>query len=232
MDQLKIAIFGSSGAIGSALCKKYVQQENVEKVYCFSRKITEVKHEKAHCFILDYLDEENLSTISSEINFSFDIILISIGALLNPEKSIKDLNIDKFNEMISANTLPTLLIGKYFLPKLNKNRISKFASLSARVGSISDNFLGGWYSYRASKSALNMVLKGLSIEQKRSNPDSIIFGLHPGTVDSKLSKPFQKKDKEYFTPEFSAEKLVSVIDSKTVADNGKTFDWDNKIIPY
>ena len=77
-----------------------------------------------------------------------------------------------------------------------------------------------------------MVLKGLSIEQKRSNPDSIIFGLHPGTVDSKLSKPFQKKDKEYFTPEFSAVKLVNVIDTKTEADNGKIFDWDNKIIPY
>jgi hypothetical protein len=77
-----------------------------------------------------------------------------------------------------------------------------------------------------------MVLKGLSIEQKRSNPDSIIFGLHPGTVDSKLSKPFQKKDKKYFTPEFSAEKLVNVIDTKTLTDNGKIFDWDNKIIPY
>ena len=116
MDQLKIAIFGSSGAIGSALCKKYIQQENVEKVYCFSRKKTDINHEKAQCFILDYLDEKNLSAVSSEINFSFDIILISIGALLNPEKSIKDLNIEKFNDMISANTLPTLLIGKYFLP--------------------------------------------------------------------------------------------------------------------
>lgn len=87
MDQLKIAIFGSSGAIGSALCKKYIQQENVEKVYCFSRKKTDINHEKAQCFILDYLDEKNLSALSSEINFSFDIILISIGALLNPEKS-------------------------------------------------------------------------------------------------------------------------------------------------
>ena len=122
MDQLKIAIFGSSGAIGSALCKKYIQQENVEKVYCFSRKKTDINHEKAQCFILDYLDEKNLSALSSEINFSFDIILISIGALLNPEKSIKDLNIEKFNNMISANTLPTLLIGKYFLPKLKIGR--------------------------------------------------------------------------------------------------------------
>ena len=77
MKSLNIAIFGSSGAIGSALCKKYIQQENVEKVYCFSRKKTDINHEKAQCFILDYLDEKNLSALSSEINFSFDIILIS-----------------------------------------------------------------------------------------------------------------------------------------------------------
>ena len=230
MDQLKIAIFGSSGAIGSALCRKYIQQENVEKVYCFSRKITEVKHEKVHCFVLDYLDEENLSTISSEINFSFDIILISIGALLNPEKSIKDLNVEKFNNMISANTLPTLLIGKYFLPKLNKNRISKFASLSARVGSISDNFLGGWYSYRASKSALNMIIKNFSIEINRTNKNSIIFGLHPGTVTSKLSDPFKNKNKNYFSPETSADYLYNVIETKTKNDSGKIFDWNNQEI--
>ena len=230
MDQLKIAIFGSSGAIGSALCKKYMQQENVEKVYCFSRKKIEINHEKAHCLILDYLDEENLSAISSEINFSFDIILISIGALLNPEKSIKDLNIDKFNEMISANTLPTLLIGKYFLPKLNKNRISKFASLSARVGSISDNFLGGWYSYRASKSALNMIIKNFSIEINRTNKNSIIFGLHPGTVTSKLSDPFKNNNKNYFSPETSANYLYNVIETKTKNDNGKIFDWNNQEI--
>ena len=230
MDQLKIAIFGSSGAIGSALCKKYIQQENVEKVYCFSRKKTEIKHEKANCFILDYLDEENLSTISNEINFSFDIILISIGALLNPEKSIKDLNVEKFNNMISANTLPTLLIGKYFLPKLNKNRISKFASLSARVGSISDNFLGGWYSYRASKSALNMIIKNFSIEINRTNKNSIIFGLHPGTVTSKLSDPFKNKNKNYFSPETSADYLYNVIETKTKNDSGKIFDWNNQEI--
>ena len=86
--------------------------------------------------------------------------------------------------------------------------------------------------YGPSKSALNMILKGLSIEQQRSNHDSIIFGLHPGTVDSKLSRPFQKKNKEYFSPEFSAKKLLNVIDTKTVDDNGKIFAWDNQLIPY
>ena len=134
--------------------------------------------------------------------------------------------------MVNANTIPTALIAKYFLPLFYRDRTTKFASISARVGSIEDNHLGGWYSYRASKSALNMILKGLSIEQKRLNPNSIVFGLHPGTVDSKLSKPFQKKGKEYFSPEFSAKKLVGVIDNKTTDDDGKIFAWDNTVIPY
>tara|TARA_B100001741_G_scaffold158999_1_gene131421 strand:+ start:324 stop:1022 length:699 start_codon:yes stop_codon:yes gene_type:complete len=230
MSKLNIAIFGSSGAIGSALCKKYTEQDNVEKVFCFSRKKTEIHNKKAFCFSLNYLDEEDLLTTSNKINFSFDIILISIGALLNPEKSIKDLTVEKFNNMISANTLPTLLIGKYFLPKLNKNRISKFASLSARVGSISDNFLGGWYSYRASKSALNMIIKNFAIEINRTNKNSIIFGLHPGTVTSKLSVPFKNKNKNYFSPETSANYLFNVIETKTNNDNGKIFDWNNQEI--
>ena len=132
--------------------------------------------------------------------------------------------------MISANTLPTLLIGKYFLPKLNKNKISKFASLSARVGSISDNFLGGWYSYRASKSALNMIIKNFAIEINRTNKNSIIFGLHPGTVTSKLSDPFKNNNKNYFTPETSANYLYDVIENKTKDDNGKIFDWNNQEI--
>ena len=131
-------------------------------------------------------------------------------------------------EWMAAITL--LVVGKYFLPKLNKNRISKFASLSARVGSISDNFLGGWYSYRASKSALNMIIKNFSIEINRTNKNSIIFGLHPGTVTSKLSDPFKNKNKNYFSPETSADYLYNVIETKTKNDSGKIFDWNNQEI--
>ena len=134
--------------------------------------------------------------------------------------------------MLEINTIPTALIGKYFLPILHRDRVTKFTSLSARVGSIDDNQLGGWYSYRASKAALNMILKNFSIEQKRLNTDSIIFGLHPGTVMSNLSKPFQKINNKYFTPEFSAKKLKNVIETKTNIDNGKVFAWDNTIIPF
>ena len=232
MKPLNIAIFGSSGAIGKALCVEYANKENIENVFAFSRKGDTLNQNNINSHTVDYLDEESLKRTSLSINCKLDIVIIAIGQLDNPEKSIKEISAKKFIDMFKANTIPTALIAKYFLPLLYRDRTTKFASLSARVGSIEDNHLGGWYSYRASKSALNMILKGLSIEQKRLNPNSIVFGLHPGTVDSKLSKPFQKNGKEYFSPKFSAKKLVNVIDKKTTDDNGKIFAWDNAIIPY
>ena len=232
MEPLNIAIFGSSGAIGKALSIEFSKNNNINKIFAYSRNGDQLDNQSIFSKQVNYLNENNLAEVAQSLKCNLDIIIVAIGALEQPEKSIRDLSSDKFIDMFTANTIPTALIAKYFLPKLYRDRVTKFTSISARVGSIEDNQLGGWYSYRASKSALNMILKGLSIEQKRLNSDSIIFGLHPGTVDSKLSKPFQKKDKEYFTPEFSAKKLVNVIDTKTIADNGKIFDWDDKIIPY
>ena len=232
MKTINIAIFGSSGAIGKALCFEYSKYENVNKIFAFSRTGEILNNKLVTSRKVDYANEESLKIEAQSLDCKLDVILITVGALDNPEKSIKDFSANKFIDMFNVNTIPTALIAKYFLPLLYRDRVTKFASLSARVGSIEDNQLGGWYSYRASKSALNMILKGLSIEQKRLNPESIIFGLHPGTVDSKLSQPFQKKNKEYFTPEFSAQKLREVIESKSIHDNGKIFAWDNKVIPY
>ena len=232
MKNLNVAIFGCSGAIGKALCIEYINKPNIDNIIAYSRSGEEFENNQIKSIKVDYCNEQSLAEAASSLQIKLDIIIVAIGALDNPEKSIRDLSAEKFLDMFNANTIPTALIAKYFLPCLYRDRITKFASISARVGSIQDNELGGWYSYRASKSALNMILKGLSIEQQRSNHDSIIFGLHPGTVDSKLSRPFQKKNKEYFSPEFSAKKLVNVIDTKTVDDNGKIFAWDNTIIPY
>ena len=125
------------------------------------------------------------------------------------------------------------LVAQAFLPKLAKNKKTIFAALSARVGSISDNRLGGWHSYRASKAALNMLIKNFSIEVARKNKQAIIVGLHPGTVDSRLSKPFQKnvKPEHLFSADYSAKKLLQVIDQLTVKDSGGCFAWDGKKIP-
>ena len=227
MEKLNIAIFGADGAIGNALCSKYLEDSRVEKIFTFSRKKL-VQNKKITNYILsDYEDEKRIDILSKNLQQKLDIIIIAIGSLIEPEKSLRDINIEKFLRMIKDNTIPTLVIGKYFLPKLYRDRVVKFASLSARVGSISDNFLGGWHSYRSSKTALNMLLKNFAIEQKRYNPQSIIIGLHPGTVDTKLSKPFQKTNKTYFTPPYAASKLFDVIETKNPNDTGKIFAWDN-----
>ena len=227
MEKLNIAIFGADGAIGNALCAKYLEDIRVKKIFTFSRKKLEHNKKIINYILTDYEDEENIDRLSKTLEENLDIILIAIGSLIEPEKSLKDIDVDKFLRMIKSNTIPTLMIGKYFLPKLHRDRVVKFASLSARVGSISDNILGGWHSYRSSKTALNMLLKNFAIEQKRYNPQSIIIGLHPGTVDTKLSKPFQKTNKTYFTPPYAASKLFDVIETKNPNDTGKIFAWDN-----
>ncbi len=146
-----------------------------------------------------------------------------------PEKSLREIDNIKFLKILQINTIGPALIAKYFILKLNKDEESIFAAISARVGSISDNRLGGWYSYRASKSALNMILKNLAIELKRTNKLAKIIGLHPGTVDSNLSKPFQisvAKEK-LFSPSYSAQKLLDVINQSKDEDSGKIFDFNN-----
>lgn len=163
-----------------------------------------------------------------------DLVIVANGILhdegLMPEKALRDLSAKNFHRVYEANTITPALIAKYFLPKLNRDQPSIFAALSARVGSISDNQLGGWYAYRASKAALNMIIKNAAIEVGRRNKHAIVVGLHPGTVNSDLSKPFQSKvaDGKLFTPDYSAEKLLDVLGNLSPEQTGKCFAWDGK----
>jgi NAD(P)-dependent dehydrogenase (short-subunit alcohol dehydrogenase family) len=152
--------------------------------------------------------------------------------LVYPEKSIRDISADKLKKVLMVNTVGPTLIGKYFIPFLNKDNKNVFAFLSARVGSISENKLGGWYSYRASKTALNQIVKNFSIEIKRSNPNSIFTVLQPGTVKSNLSKPFEKnvQPDQLFSPDYSAQRMLDVIDRLTPDDSGKFYAWNGEEI--
>jgi NAD(P)-dependent dehydrogenase (short-subunit alcohol dehydrogenase family) len=180
----------------------------------------------------------------SSHEFDVSLIINACGLLhdkhgLAPEKRIEDFNQKNFEKIIQANTLITPLIAKYFLSQLNKGakklRIpGVFASLSARVGSISDNYLGGWYSYRASKAALNQVIKTLSIEAARRFKHCSIIAIHPGTTETKLSKPFQANvpEEKLFSTEYSIEKMMGVIEQVTIEDSGKFYAWDGKTIDW
>jgi NAD(P)-dependent dehydrogenase (short-subunit alcohol dehydrogenase family) len=132
------------------------------------------------------------------------------------------------------NTIGPALVAKHFLPLLAKDRKSVFAAISARVGSIEDNHLGGWYAYRASKAALNMVIKTLSIELARRNTNALCVGLHPGTVDTPLSTPFQSgvPEAKLFSAARSARHLLTVLDNLTPENSGCLYAWDGSQIPF
>jgi len=230
----KVAIFGANGSIGRALCAHYQKDSNV---YAFARNDFFIDTNDIEKILLDdYKQETLLDSASSFENDFFDKIIVSIGILHDkdfmPEKRIEDFSSDQFLETIRVNTLIPTLIAKNFYKKLKKKDRSILAFLSARVGSVSDNRSGGWYSYRASKAALNMMVKNLSIELGRYNKELAVIGLHPGTVDSRLSQPFQKnlEDSKIFSADFSVLKLSSVIGSLNIEDSGRCFSWDGKEI--
>ncbi|MDF1796024.1 MAG: SDR family NAD(P)-dependent oxidoreductase [Coxiellaceae bacterium] len=222
-----IVIIGASGAIGGAfvtlLSKKYPHAS----LFTFSQ---------SGKYPIDYSNENSIAEAAELATNKkpLDLVIVANGILhddnIMPEKSLADLSAEKFHQIFEVNTITPALIAKYFLPKLNTKQPSIFAALSARVGSISDNQLGGWYAYRASKAALNMIIKNASIEIRRRNKQAIIVGLHPGTVDSDLSKPFQANvaTDKLFTPAYSAKKLLKVLESLTAKQTGKCFAWDGK----
>ena len=232
-----IAIIGGNGAIGSALIKQAATSYPNAHIHAFSRTQSVTDNDQISHHLISY-DEQAIALAADQAttHMTLDMVIVTIGMLydelIKPEKSLKELSADKLQRLFSVNTILPALIAKYFTPKLTKENRSVFAALSARVGSISDNKLGGWYSYRASKAALNMILKNTAIEMRRSNRNAIIVGLHPGTVDSNLSKPFQKNvpPEKLFSAELAAEKLMDVIQRLTVADSGHCFAWDGKEI--
>ena len=232
-----VAIIGSSGAIGRAFLDAYIADKEISNIYSISRTEVESNDERIIHINIDVTDEVSVKAAASKIGENrLDKLIVATGILhtelFGPEKSIKDIKIENFVKIFSVNAFGPALIGKYFLPLMKKDKKSIAAFLSARVGSISENKLGGWYSYRASKSALNQIIKNFSIESKRTNPAGIIIGLQPGTVKSKLSEPFQKNVKKgkLLLPKDSVKSLIRVIESVMQNDSGKIFDWKGEEI--
>lgn len=231
-----IAVFGSSGSIGSAFVELLAKDPS-NTIHAFSRHHQEANEQNVRVYTTDYSDHSLSEGVSQATEDQlFDTVIVTNGTLHNdsisPEKSFQTLSEKGFMELYRVNTVIPALIAKHTIPRMRKDSRSIFAALSARVGSITDNRLGGWYSYRASKAALNMVIKNLAIEIKRFNTYPIIVGLHPGTVDSALSKPYQKNvpAENLFTPTQSATYLLSVIEHLKPSDTGICYAWDGTII--
>jgi len=239
---LNVAVIGASGGIGRALADDLAQCPTVAQVFRLSRSHLQSVGNKDRCLSLDLEDETSISDAAAEIKKSarmLHLVVVATGILhvndqLQPEKTWRSLEGRTLETAFRINTFGPALVAKPFLPLLARDRKSVFAALSARVGSISDNRLGGWYAYRASKAALNMLIKTLSIELARRNPDALCVGLHPGTVDTGLSKPFQTgvPEDKLFTPARSARHLLQVLDRLSPDHTGGLYAWDGQPIPF
>jgi NAD(P)-dependent dehydrogenase (short-subunit alcohol dehydrogenase family) len=231
-----ILIAGASGAIGKEFTRFYSDDPNVEKIVTLSRKVIESRDEKIQSIEIDYSKEETFKNLDKIVELeSISSIIIATGILhtdqINPEKSINGINFESLKDVFQVNVFGPILLVKNLLPLIKKSQGVKIVFLTARVGSISDNELGGWYSYRSSKSALNMMISNLSIELQRANKEHIVIGIHPGTVKSHLSEPFLRHVKHnIFSPRESVELMSQVISNISQKDSGKCFDFSGKVI--
>ena len=216
-------VVGASGGIGAALVAA-LAEEGVA-VRGFARSFEGADR-------IDLLDEDSIAAAAASLSAPPDLVFVATGLLHDgdrgPEKSMAALDPAWLARQYAVNAIGPALVAKYFLPRMPKTGRCVFAALSARVGSISDNRLGGWYGYRAAKAALNQLIRTIAVEERRRNDRSIVVGLHPGTVATALSKPFQAgvRADQLFTSDRAAVQLLDVIDGLKAPDSGKLFGWD------
>ena len=223
-------VVGATGGIGAAFVAALQASERFATVHEAGRSAP---------IRIDYDDPATFAAIDDL--GPLDLVIVATGLLhegdpgseagAGPEKSMRALDALWMERNYRVNTVGPMLVARHALPLMRREAKSVFAALSARVGSISDNRLGGWHSYRMAKAALNMGLKNLAIEHARRWPNGIVCGLHPGTVDTDLSEPFQRGVKRLFTPQEAAGKLLAVIDGLTPKDTGGVFDHAGERIP-
>jgi NAD(P)-dependent dehydrogenase (short-subunit alcohol dehydrogenase family) len=222
-------IFGGNGGIGAALVDELTARQKHVAVLALSRTSGPA---------IDLLDESSIAQAASQLRqagASPRLIVVATGILhtdgKGPEKSLRELDPEWMVENYRLNAIGPALIAKHFLPLMPRQGRICLAVLSARVGSISDNRLGGWHSYRASKAALNMLVRNIAIEWQRKNADAIIVGMHPGTVETPLSGPFKgNPSHERQKPATAAAKLLDVLEGLQPKDSGQLFAYDGSII--
>ncbi len=234
-DGMHVAVIGASGGIGNAFVNHLSHNNNVHRVYAFSRSKVKFEHENVSSYYIDICDEDTIHKAAKKIKQPLSLIVVATGILhessIRPEKTFRDITLDTLQYIYTINTFGPALVMKHFLPLLPRQGKSVVAALSARVGSISDNVLGGWYAYRSSKAALNMLLKTTSIEIARKYKDAAVIGLHPGTVDTGLSQPFHGHvSHDIFSAGQSVKYLLDVINNVTSKDSGNVFAWDGQKI--
>ncbi|WP_372706813.1 SDR family NAD(P)-dependent oxidoreductase [Brevundimonas sp.] len=228
MEDDAAVVIGASGGIGAAVAERLNASGRFAVVHALSRSGTG----------LDLEDEASVVDAAAKVALgpAPSLVFVATGVLHHgrqPERGFRAMTAEHLMRDFRVNAVGPALVAKHFLPLLPRDRRAVFAVLSARVGSIGDNRLGGWHAYRASKAALNMILRNLSIELARTHSKAVIAGLHPGTVDTALSEPFQRgvSPEKLFTPQVSADHLLAVIVGLQPSDSGRVFAWDRQRVP-
>ncbi|SCA55745.1 Short-chain dehydrogenase/reductase SDR [Candidatus Terasakiella magnetica] len=234
-----VMIFGVSGGLGNALLERILKIDSVERVYAGARSVFSHASPKVTPFLFDYDDEGKIKQVIevAAMQRPLDLILVATGILKEgnsvvPERNLKELEWEKLLNYFHINSVGPMLVAKHAIPKLNNKKTSIFAAMSSRISCVSDNQMAGWYGYRASKAALNMMIKCAAIEAAQNNQKAAVIGLHPGGVDTAFSKPYQENAVQggLFTPTYAAGKLMDVLGGVCANDSGRVLAWDGKEI--
>ena len=238
---LRAAVFGATGGIGGAIVAQLAQSDSYSAIHAGGRNLPNAARRATIPFTFDLTDEASIAQAAHLIGEAgpLDLAVVATGILqdhgsLAPEKSWRALDGAALAEVYAINAIGPALVAKHILPVMRRDGRAVFAGLSARVGSITDNRLGGWHSYRASKAALNMLFRNFAIEFATKNPEGIVVTIHPGTVDTALSRPFQRgvPQDRLFDPQRSAREILCVLDGLSPSDSGGLFAWSGERIHF
>jgi NAD(P)-dependent dehydrogenase (short-subunit alcohol dehydrogenase family) len=242
---------GASRGIGLEFVRQLLAQPAVGRVFAGCRvpdhadelAALAANEPRLQVVPLDVSDEASIAQASATVARAADRLHLIVNcagilhggaAALAPEKRLADVHVEALAASFAVNAFGPLLVARHFESLLAHRERAVFASISARVGSIGDNRLGGWYAYRGAKAAQNMFTKTLAIEWARSRRNVACVALHPGTTDTGLSRPFQANvaPDKLFSPERTVRQLLEVIDRLTPADTGRFYAWDGSEVPW
>lgn len=230
-----VLLLGATGGIGHALQEHLLSENSTLEIYALTRSPND--HSRIHSVIAPTINETSLTEFLATIpNVKFDLVINTIGYLVNdqggPEKSLKDIDEEKLLEYFRTNAILTPVLAKVVRQHLSSEGFA-FVALSAMVGSMGENELGGWYGYRASKAALNAFLKNIAIEWGRTNKRSLVLAIHPGTTQTRLSEKFNSRvTHKIHTPAEAAANICQVIFGTPFQQTGSFLNWDGRVIAW
>jgi NAD(P)-dependent dehydrogenase (short-subunit alcohol dehydrogenase family) len=236
-------VIGAGQGIGLEFVLQFLASDSTDLIYATYRRpdseLLTIDDQRLRCLLVDVTVEEQIAAAvqslqATTIRYVINCVGLLHDGAMQPEKSLRQINTEQMLRYFQVNSVSAVLWAKHLQPLLKQSPQAVFASISAKVGSIGDNQLGGWYGYRASKSALNMLMRNISIEYRRTCPQTIVVVLHPGTTDTNLSQPFQRNvpPEKLFSVERTVSQLLNVIDQLSLVDSGEFFNWDGQKIPW